>query len=98
MRLAEIERQQLAAAELSDRQLLCMALRFFEGRTQQEIAERLGTSQPAIYYHIAAGRRRLARAGLTIARSSGAHTRRRAVVLDPAILDELPPWEIKGRW
>ena len=98
MRLAQTERQQLAAAGLSDRQILCMALCFFEGRTQHEIAEQLGTSQPTVYYHIAAGRRRLARAGLKIAGSSGTHSRRGAVASDPARLDELPPWQIKGRW
>lgn len=58
-------RSQLAQAKLTDRQLACLALYYFDGMNQREIAERLGIGQRAVAYHINAGLAKLAQCGMT---------------------------------
>lgn len=94
---ASEQRQKLASAGLTVRQALCLALHCFDGLTQKEIGLRLGISQRAVAYHIAAAHRRLAKVAL---RAKVCRTEFEAVLypMNPSEIDRLGPRDIKAVW
>ena len=89
--------EQLRGASLTERQMRCLAMWYFDGLKQAEIAERLSMSQPAVCQHIAAGRRRLTRAGLTPRRPE-AQEPPIIITMPPEMLDSLAPADLKALW
>ena len=94
---ASEQRQKLASAGLTAKQALCLALHCFDGLTQEEIGLRMGITQRAAAYHIAAAHRRLAKVAL---RAEARRTEFQAVLypMDPSEIDRLGPREIKAVW
>ena len=46
------QKLRFALGELTERQLECIKLYYWEGMTQEEIGEELGISQPAVVYRL----------------------------------------------
>ena len=91
------QRRKLAAAGLTAKQALCLALHCFDGLTQEDIALSLGVTHQAVCCHIAAARVRLARAGLCL-RKPESEPEVTVYPVDPAELDKLGPDELKVLW
>ena len=85
----------LAKAELTSRQMRCLAMRCYDGATLAEIASALGIGEPRVHRHIRKALKKLAKAGLP--------GPRRLFARDPSILtnvelDDLAREEVRGRW
>lgn len=61
---ADIRIGRFRGAKVTPTQLACMAMYFFDGLSQADIAESTGVTQQAVSRHLAAGRRRLEKLGL----------------------------------
>lgn len=91
------QRQKLAAGRLTAKQAHCLALYCYDGLSEEEIGLRLGITQRAASYHIAAARRRLAKVGL---RAEPVHMEFQGVLqpMAPYGIDMLGPRDIKAVW
>jgi len=90
-------KQQLADAGLTERQTECLAMYYFDGLTQREIATRLGVVKMTVCEHIAAARKKLAAAGMKASRLEMSawpqiHS------MDPGQIDRLGPADVRGVW
>lgn len=87
----------LASAGLSALQRRCLAGIVFDGLSHGGVARRLGRTVGSVKQHVHRARRKLAAAGMAARRLK--RTEPPVVVtMDPARMDELQPWEVKGRW
>jgi len=88
---------QLRAAKLTDRQLACLSLYYFDGLTQQEIAEQLNIRQQVVSQHIEYGFKKLAALGLEPQRLE-MDAPPKIQLMDPRAIDALGPDDIKAVW
>lgn len=89
--------EQLAAAGLTDRQRDCLAMVVFDGLRHRQIAERLGVVRRVVTHHVAAARKKLAAIGLEA--STVEHSARpRTITMDPHVMDQLDPADIRAKW
>lgn len=91
------QHEQLAASELTERQVLCLALACFDGLTYEEIGSRLGISRQAVGKHVSKGTARLAAAGLHPRRLERSESPR-LLTMAPATMDYLGPENLKAYW
>ena len=82
---------------LTPKQLKCLAMFYFDGMTQSEIAEALGIDQSRVARHIKRGREKLAKRRMRphrVERVGGP----KLWTMDPSQLDRLGPDDVKARW
>ena len=88
----------LKKAKLTDRQISCLALYYFDGLGQKDIADRMGLkSHSTVNQHIKSGLKKLEALGMTPSRKEFEHTPR-IITMDPAQMDKLGPEDIVARW
>ncbi|MCK4625066.1 MAG: sigma-70 family RNA polymerase sigma factor [Phycisphaerae bacterium] len=91
-------KEQLARAGLTDRQTECLALYYFDDYTQDEIAERLGITQPTVVQHLQYGLAKLEHVGLKFREPQAPGEPPRFEQLTPVELDNLDPRRIAAVW
>jgi len=89
--------EQLRRARLTDRQLTCLAMYYYDGVTQQAIAARLSVTRQAVCRFLAAGRKKLHAAGMAPKRLH-LETAARLTTLDTAALDRLSAEDALALW
>lgn len=85
----------LTDAGLTERQLECCALYFYDCLTQGEIGEQLGVAQQVVAQHIAAGVAKLEKLGMVPSRNESADP---AVVMTNINMDSLSPDSVTAVW
>jgi predicted DNA-binding protein YlxM (UPF0122 family) len=90
-------RKKLRAAGLTDRQLTCLAMYYFDGLTMQDIAEGLELHKTTVSQHIRYGRKKLKSVGMTPTRVERDDTPR-MVTMDTDAIDRLGPDDIVAAW
>lgn len=70
---------------------------YFDGFTQQEIADRLGIINQAVSQHIAAGVKKLTACGMRPERLT-MDAPPKITTMDPGRMDQLGPEQIKAVW
>lgn len=88
---------QLRAAKLTDRQLACLSLYYFDGFTHREIAEQLGIGRRTVTDHMRDGRKKLRALGLEPQRLE-MDAPPKIQLMDPRAIDALGPDDIKAVW
>ena len=86
---------QLAAANLTPKQIEVLALYCFDGCSERDIAGLLGISRRAVRDHLAGGREKLEACGLEAGRLADPE-KPEIKPMDPRRIDQLGPREIRG--
>ncbi len=90
-------RQELKKCNLTERQMRCLAMWYFDGLTLRKIAEVLGIDWTTVREHVQRGQRKLKAAGLKPKRRYMEH-QPKLLVRDNEYLDNLGPDEIRAVW
>ena len=91
------QRQKLAAAHLTPKQVQCLALYCYDGLSERQIARRLGMRHQKVHRRIHAARGRLAKVGLE-AEVLRTEFQADLCPMAPYEIDNLDPREIKAVW
>jgi len=75
---------------LSERELQCLAMYFYDGLRQREIAKSLGIKQRTVSHYLDRGRAKLAEHGMTPQRLQR-EERPKTILMDPRQMDNLDP-------
>lgn len=81
-------------AGLTGRQAACLAMRWYDGLGQREIARLLGMTPQAVGGHLRGARANLGKAGLAVRKRTAAPAQ--MLLQSSEWLDRLTPEEIKG--
>ncbi len=90
-------RAKLRAAKLTDRQLACLSLHYFDGMTYEAIAEQMGIAKQTVCQHIRYGLRKLETLGMVPSRTEFDETPK-LKTMEPSRLDSLGPADIAAVW
>jgi len=91
------EAKLLRSAGLTDKQMRCAALYFWDGLPEREIAEQMDISGPAVHKHIKVAKRKMAAVGLR-PQKLVSDFRPKMIAMDPHQIDSLGPEDVKAVW